>query len=100
MVLVKVDGFTCTRSLLEAVLRREALSDRSGTEGGGGSGGRRAPLTYLNGRSAAELLLDDGGGAVTGAPSNRVLKRPRVVPFQNGPSVSTVEATVRAAWAK
>ncbi len=62
-----MDGFTCTRFLLEAVLRQEALSDRAGSKASGAaSGEHRAHLTFLNGRSAAELLLDEGSDAVTG----------------------------------
>ena len=64
----QVSGFTCTRALVESVIRQETLADRSSCPGGGGGGGRaRAPLTFLNGHSAAQVVLDDSGRTVTGA---------------------------------
>lgn len=50
---------------MEAVIRQETLADRTGSPRGSG-GPHRAPLTFLNGHSAAQVLLDDSGRTVTG----------------------------------
>jgi len=54
----EVNGLTSTRSLLELVIRREALADRGGSDG-------RAPLTFVK-HYVKGLLFEDGNRTVTG----------------------------------
>lgn len=59
---LQVNGLTSTRSLLELVIRREALADRGGSDG-------RAPLTFVK-HYVKGLLFEDGNRTVTGSASH------------------------------